>query len=463
MNLTEQINLTSGWLSSPNWQDSDRHLSRARASGILYRHLAEDLDFAPGTVSIIRGPRQIGKSTECKFIVAAGLAKYKHPRQYVYFPCDNLVRRQELAEVARVAISMTTPTADNPLTLFLDEVTGIKEWYKTVKWLVDTNALANTALVLTGSSAQEIKRGYDRMPGRREGGKDLCLLPMPFRDYARVTGGVELPILSLWETTVSEDAFVHFRTQFMGRETALRDLLPRYLRFGGFPGVVADVKAHGDIGETTRETLLAIVSSEIEKQRRSTATLRMILQALYKAMPNPISLNRIAASQNIPSAATVKDYLEILHASFVTFPVAPLDISKRVAFPRKDRKYYFVDPAFLDAIRAAFGFREPDEASLAESAVAVALIRHFSTEWARWGHVDDLHYWRSSSGREVDFVIERDRLYHGIEVKYQNAVSGWDELSIAKGIGKGVLVTRDTFEFAAIPRIPLWAFLPLRL
>jgi len=51
-------------------------------------------------------------------------------------------------------------------------------------------------------------------------------------------------------------------------------------------------------------------------------------------------------------------------------------------------------------------------------------------------------------------VIERDRLCHGIEVKYQNAVSGWDEFSIAKGIGRGVLVTRDTFEFAAIPRIP---------
>lgn len=463
MNAQEQIRLTCGWLASSEWQATDRHLSRAKTSGILYRHLAEDLDFTPGTVSIMRGPRQIGKSTECKFIVAAGLARHKHPSQYVYFPCDNLVRRQELAEVARVAIAMTAPTTEKPLTLFFDEVTGIKEWYKTVKWLVDTDALAHTALVLTGSSAQEIKRGYDRMPGRREGGKDLCLLPMAFRDYARVTGGVVLPVLSLWEATGSENAFAHFRTQCMGHETALQDLLPGYLRFGGFPGVVAAVKSHGDIGEPLRETLLAIVASEIEKQRRSTATLRMILQALHNALPNPISLNRIAASQNIPSAATVKDYLEILHASFVTFPVAPFDISKRIAFPRKDRKYYFIDPAFLDAIRAASGLREPDEAALAESAVAVALIRHFSTEWARWGHVDDLHYWRSSSGREVDFVIERNGLYHGIEVKYQNAVSGWDELSIAKGIGRGVLVTRDTFCFGAIPRIPLWAFLSLRL
>jgi predicted AAA+ superfamily ATPase len=358
---------------------------------------------------------------------------------------------------------MTSPTADKPLTLFLDEVTGVKEWYKTVKWLVDTGALSHTALVLTGSSAQEIKRGYDRMPGRREGGLDLCLLPMPFRDFARIAGGVELPALSLWDMIASEDAFQQFKTQFMARETPLREILPLYLRFGGFPRVVADVKARGGIDEATRETLLAVVSSEIEKQRRSTATLRMILHALYGAIPNPISLNRIASSQNIPSAATVKDYLEILHASFVAFPVAPLDLPKRIDFPRKDRKYYFVDPAFLEAIRAVFSLRELDEACLAESAVAVALIRHFAGEWARWGHVNDLHYWRSNSGREVDFVIEQDRQFHGIEVKYQTAVSGWDELSISKGIGRGVLVTRDTFAFAAVPRIPVWAFLPLHL
>ena len=96
-------------------------------------------------------------------------------------------------------------------------------------------------------------------------------------------------------------------------------------------------------------------------------------------------------------------------------------------------------------------------------AVAVAILRHFAAEWARWGQVDDLHYWRSSSGREVDFVIEHDRRFHGIEVKSQATISGWDELSLTRGIGGGVLVTRDTFEFAAIPRIPLWAFLLLRL
>ena len=48
-------------------------------------------------------------------------------------------------------------------------------------------------------------------------------------------------------------------------------------------------------------------------------------------------------------------------------------------------------------------------------------------------------------------------------MKYQSSVSGWDELSIVKGIGTGILVTREAFKFAAVPRIPLLAFLLLRL
>ena len=358
---------------------------------------------------------------------------------------------------------MAIPGPEKPLTLFLDEITSVKEWYKSVKWLIDTGAITHTALVLTGSSAHEMKRGYDRMPGRREGGREICLLPMTFHDFVKVVDGPDLPTLSMWEVIVSEDAFLQFKTEFMGNQTALQDRLAQFLRFGGFPRVVADVETHGGIQETTRETMLAVVSSEIEKQRRSTATLRMVLSALYGAMPNPISLNRIASSQNIPSAATVKDYLEILHSSFVSFPVAPLDLSKKVAFPRKDRKYYFIDPAFADGIRFAFGLQELAEASLAEGAVAVCMVRHFAKEWARWGHVEGLYYWRASSGREVDFVIERDHAFYGIEVKLQTQVSGWDELSIVRGIGRGVLVTRDTFEFGKVPRIPLWAFLLLEL
>ena len=49
----------------------------------------------------------------------------------------------------------------------------------------------------------------------------------------------------------------------------------------------------------------------------------------------------------------------------------------------------------------------------------------------------------------------------GVEVKYQERVSGWDEQSISKGIGRGLLVTRDSFKWGNVCHIPLWAFLLL--
>jgi len=51
--------------------------------------------------------------------------------------------------------------------LMLDEITAVKDWTRAVKSLVDAGALENIYLLLTGSSAVEIKRGYERMPGRR--------------------------------------------------------------------------------------------------------------------------------------------------------------------------------------------------------------------------------------------------------------------------------------------------------
>jgi predicted AAA+ superfamily ATPase len=96
----------------------------------------------------------------------------------------------------------------------------------------------------------------------------------------------------------------------------------------------------------------------------------------------------------------------------------------------------------------------------AETAAAIHIAGHFKKSWAYWGEIDNLYYWKSSSsGREVDFVIFlRDKPF-GIEVKYQTLVSGWDELSIKKGIGNGIIITKNLFEYGTVCKIPLGAFL----
>jgi predicted AAA+ superfamily ATPase len=100
---------------------------------------------------------------------------------------------------------------------------------------------------------------------------------------------------------------------------------------------------------------------------------------------------------------------------------------------------------------------------LAEQATALAIVRSAAKSWAKWGHVDTLYYYRTSTGKEVDFVIERGGSWFGIEVKYQSRISGWDDLHILRSIGNGILITKDEFSFGKVPRIPLWAFLLLRI
>jgi len=71
--------------------------------------------------------------------------------------------------------------------------------------------------------------------------------------------------------------------------------------------------------------------------------------------------------------------------------------------------------------------------------------------------------WKESKGREIDFVhfITPTGRPFGVEVKYQSRVSGWDEQSISKSIGQGVLVTRGSFKLNKVCHIPLRAFLLL--
>lgn len=466
MNLVEQIHMTSPWLRDPDWGLRDRHLVEVAKSGIQFRHLGSDVRFLPDTISIIRGSRQIGKSTECKLYVQQRILEGVNPGGFFYFPCDNLISRKELVEVVHsaVLVAKTERASDDQLTVILDEITSVNQWYKTIKWMKDTGQLDGIALVLTGSSAYEMKRGYDRMPGRRGDGLDLCLLPMDFPDFVRAlhTDLLEDQCLSLEQMTRSESDFDEYKVTLLKQQEPLSKAASLYITFGGIPKVVSETARLGRPGDDTIGTYLSAISSEIEKQKLSTATLRQIMTSLYRSLCTPTSYTNIAAKGNIPSATTVRNYIEALHFSFVEYTAFPLDISRKTAFPRKNRKHYFVDPAYTVALKSALHLPKIEEGKLAESAVGAKLIRGYARQWASWGHVDSLYYWRSSSKREIDFVLDREG-YYGIEVKYQSSVSGWDELSILRGIGKGLLVTRDHFEYGAVPKIPLWAFLLLDL
>jgi len=140
-----------------------------------------------------------------------------------------------------------------------------------------------------------------------------------------------------------------------------------------------------------------------------------------------------------------------------------IDLVHHRPYPKREKKFYAIDPVLWKITAEGAGLPAVQEAVLAEQSVAVHLTRPLADRWAELGSLEELYYFRSRKGKEVDFVTFGipDGAPFGVEVKYQTRVSGWDEQSISKGIGNGILVTRDSFKWGRVCHIPVWAFLLL--
>ncbi|NIA09640.1 MAG: DUF4143 domain-containing protein [Nitrospiraceae bacterium] len=227
--------------------------------------------------------------------------------------------------------------------------------------------------------------------------------------------------------------------------------------------VVRDLVNTGSVSEETLGVYRSVLLSEFEKQRRQVPLLLGLLRKLYSVLSTPVSYSALSRDTGCSSAAVVMDYLEILTGAFLGFVLPCLDLEKGLPYPKRQKKFYSVDPVIWQVISSGAELPPLNEAILAEQAVAVHLIRPLANSWASLGYVDDLYYWYSRKGKEVDFVYYPNQggKPFGVEVKYQGRISGWDEQSITKGIGRGILVTRDSFEWGDVCQIPLWAFLTL--
>ncbi len=308
----------------------------------------------------------------------------------------------------------------------------------------------------------EIKRGYERMPGRRGRGFDRAFLPMDFVSFLEASG-LSTPVYNLFEIIGDEKAFSEFHFECILNKDKIQRCLEVYLRKGGFPRAVRDVLSNGELEEETFEIYKSVIFSEFEKQRRSPALLMGLLRRLYESVGTPVSYASLSQDTALSNVRAVQDYLEILGAAFLGFTLPCVDLNRRLAYPKRPREFFAIDPIIWNVVRKSSGLSPLQTAFLAEQAVAIHLMRLQADRWASLGSPEGLYYWQSKKGKEVDFVfyVPATQRPFGVEVKYQGRVSGWDEMSIKKGIGQGVLVTRDTFKWGDVYQIPLWAFLLL--
>jgi predicted AAA+ superfamily ATPase len=155
---------------------------------------------------------------------------------------------------------------------------------------------------------------------------------------------------------------------------------------------------------------------------------------------------------------TIKRWLSVLETSQIVYLLQPYfrNFGKR---SRKSPKLYLLDPGlatFLLGLHTAEAvLHGPSLGALTETAV----IGEWVKTWRQAGEPLTFYYWQSSSGSEVDLIIDRGGMLYGLEVKatatptphHASALARW--LDLAGPTARGALACRVARPQALRPGI----------
>jgi predicted AAA+ superfamily ATPase len=145
------------------------------------REYAGRLDMSGNGVFVVRGMRQIGKSTLMK-TENASLIRQNQRRTVLYLPLDTITSFEQLRELLLQYLQFTE--AERKRYIFIDEITMVGQWRRTIKEVRDNTAMGEDVFVLSGSSAWDRKKDSERLPGRKgDSQSDHVLLPVTFREF----------------------------------------------------------------------------------------------------------------------------------------------------------------------------------------------------------------------------------------------------------------------------------------
>jgi predicted AAA+ superfamily ATPase len=218
--------------------------------------------------------------------------------------------------------------------------------------------------------------------------------------------------------------------------------LNRYLRFGGLPSVW--------FSEDQLEQLDAYVQTYINEEIKSEGAVRKLpafvdmLRSAALSNGKIIQYSKIARDAGV-SPPTVASYYEILEDTLLGFQLHPWKRSKnRKAIASS--KFYFFDPGVVNALAGTEHVERnsPLYGDLFEQFIAIEL--HAFMSYTR--RKDALYFWRTESGIEVDFLIEK---HLAIEVKATRKVQredlkGLQALRLEGAAKHYVFVSQDPVE-----------------
>lgn len=462
------------------------HAVRPSPPAYRRRHVSElqrSLSGRRPLIQVLRGPRQVGKTTALQQIVQDRLSSGVRP-QDVFLVRFDLQPLQEagLMPLVRWYVENVRrrPLAEgDPPLLLLDEVHKLDRWAEQVKHVFDTFGVS---LVLTGSSSVLVARGQrESLAGRA---LTVDFPPFLFREVLECWHGESashLPPPQALSTLLHDrgralEVFEEIRRQPAQRRHSWKRLLERYYNRGGYPRLYEPADETMEdrwadyLVETVFDRVLGVDIPDlfpVEQPR----LLRHIYQEVARQTGREISQGALTQACNASGFRTAQPvvgrYLHYLADAMLIreFRRYPLARSRAARVPVK---ITLTDLGVRNALfRGAPSLWEspPDVVGTLVETLAQSVLRgpgiqvHFYRDYSTPGN-------RRSPLEEVDFVVEDvDGTTLPVEVKFRRTLQPSD-LEAVRSFKRryrspwGLVVTRDHHDLSAEPAcLPVLDFL----
>jgi len=423
MNLTT---LNAWWNSGGAADDID--LKRALNLGIKYFPvLFSAAELKDPNVYTIRGPRRAGKTTALKLLIHQLIQQGDFtPRSIVWSTADTCRTLRQLQDL--LFQMLDNPAGEVPKLLVVDEVTSVSHWQKVIKNLRDTDIRAQSACwILTGSSAVDLGRGSERMPGRRRSltssvqSLDRVLLPMSFKDFAKA---LELPTAQA---------------------------LPLFLKYGGFPLLAASARTEQQhLFDVRVAEQRDAVLSEFERRKLDRSIVHEVIEALATQGVTATSWEAFGKQFSSASRDTVRMYVRFACESYLLAAYWSFDSGRGRVALKRDRKLLWIDPVLFQLSTSA----RAQEPAIVEGVVGSELLRRFEGSlFEGFYQPRNVYTWKSRAGKEIDFLVVSGKTRFPVEVKWQDQVSPWDLISMEQAFKSGVCVSKKDSPIGNCTRV----------
>lgn len=342
----------------------------------IKRSLFTQLEVAlqPGMVMVLYGPRQVGKTTLAKDLLASS------PLRSKFVNADELIYREVLASQSSQRLGELLGDAE---LLVIDEAQRVGNIGLNLKILVDS--FPHARILATGSASFALANKISEpLTGRK---RTFNLYPISYAEIRGALGAIEA-----------------------------RSQLERWLIWGGYPTIVTTedpVLRESLLGELVGSYLYRDIL-DLEGIRRADKIIDL-LRLLAFQIGQEVSIAELATSLGL-NFQTVEKYLDLLEKVFVIFKVNGFSRNLRKEI-RKSSRYYFFDNGVRNSLIR--NFNPPnlrnDIGQLWENFLVIE--RRKANQTAE--RAVNSYFWRTYDQKEIDCIEEYGGKLHGYEFKWQ--------------------------------------------